>query len=140
MALNHDQLDALSTALMLARAGVAFTAEDTAKRVVCDGLVKTGHPAPIAGVPNGYTVGEEIAKAMIVRHREEGTCPGAGQLMAPRTTEPTHRHPLESGPGFRRNPGSLASSPWHSGHSSQISGFTNHSHHGRDRWGEGLKS
>lgn len=53
------------TAVILAQAGVGFTVEDEAKRVVCDGLVRTGHLAPIAGVPNGYTVGDQIAKGMI---------------------------------------------------------------------------
>ena len=66
MALNQDQLDALSTAVILVNAGVAFTVEDEAKRAVCDGLVQSGHLAPVAGMPNGYTVGDEIVKGMIV--------------------------------------------------------------------------
>ena len=79
MALNQEQLDALSTAVILANAGVGFTVDDKAKRVVCDGLVKTGHLVSVVGVAGGYMPSEELAKAMLINTAQK-TEQAKGQL------------------------------------------------------------
>jgi hypothetical protein len=64
MALNHEQLDVLSSAVILARAGTGVTVEDEAKRALCDGLVESGHLVVVPGVEGGYQVSEQFAQAM----------------------------------------------------------------------------
>ena len=64
MALNHEQLEVLSTAVILARSGTGFTVKDEAKCVLCDGLVESGHLVAVPDVDGGYWMSEEFAKAM----------------------------------------------------------------------------
>ena len=78
MARNQEQLDALSSAVILANAGVGFTVDDKA-RVVCDGLVKTGHLVSVVGVAGGYMPSEELAKAMLINTAQK-TEQAKGQL------------------------------------------------------------
>lgn len=63
--LSEAQMDALATATLLARRGLGLTieAERVADRMVCDGLVKSGHLAAVEGVDGGYIPSDEMIAA-----------------------------------------------------------------------------
>jgi hypothetical protein len=63
---TEAQLDALGTALVLARQGVGFTVSDETKREICRSLVESGHMVEIPGVEDGFTVSNEFAAAMLI--------------------------------------------------------------------------
>ena len=67
MALNEQECEALTTAVMMARAGVGgFTidAERTDDRATCDRLVRSGHLVAVEGVDGGYRISDGYAAAV----------------------------------------------------------------------------
>ena len=59
--LTEDQLALLATLTLAHPAG--FIYDDPAVREVADGLVDSGHLAPVEGVEGGYTLSDEMVGA-----------------------------------------------------------------------------
>jgi hypothetical protein len=71
--LTEGQLKVLATATIMAQRGIGFIvdAERVADRMVCDGLVESGHLTPVEGVEGGYALSDEMIAAHVVTTARE---------------------------------------------------------------------